>query len=188
MAQSMQLTCQCGKTEWIIDVSAGTKVVCHCADCQTFANHLDPDRPVTDDAGGTHIFQTLPDRVLFTKGAANLSLLRLSPKGLMRWYTSCCRTPVANTLPRAGIPFVGLILPPGADGFGRIVARAFTDTARRPVKGHGMARAGLAVLARAVSGRIAGAHRASPFYDSNGAPVVRPTVLTKEERRAARPR
>ena len=188
MADTQTLSCQCGATEWTIDTSSGTRVVCYCADCQTFARHLSPNQPQTDAAGGTHVYQTLPENIHFTRNANGLSALRLSPNGLIRWYTACCRTPVANTLPRTGIPFAGLVLPPETPDFGKIVAHAFTDSARRPVKGYGMPKAGLSVLFRALSGRIAGAHRKGPFVDADGELAVTPTVLTREERSAARPR
>ncbi|WP_152460905.1 DUF6151 family protein [Palleronia sp. THAF1] len=187
MTDDRTLTCRCGETEWVINTAGGTHVVCHCADCQTFATHLSPDQVPTDPAGGTHLLQTLPDHVTFLKGTENLGCLRLSPKALMRWYTTCCRTPVANTLPRPGIPFVGLVLPPETQDFGKVTARAFTESAKRPVETYGMARAGLGVLRRALLGRIAGAHRRSPFVTPDGSPIATPTVLTREERAAARP-
>jgi hypothetical protein len=34
--------------------------------------------------------------------------LRLTPNGLYRWYASCCKTPLGNTLGPA-IPFVGIV-------------------------------------------------------------------------------
>ena len=181
------LSCTCGQMEWAVQTDAGTRLVCHCKDCQSFATHLSADTTYLDPAGGTHVYHTLPDRVEFRRGVEHLALLRLSPTGLMRWYASCCNTPIAATLPRAGIPFLGLVLRPETDGFGKIVARAFTDSARRPVKTTGMARAGLGILSRAITGRLSGAHRRNPFYDADGAPIRKPVVLTKEQRAAARP-
>ena len=188
-ATPFNLSCGCGQTEWRIAQGAhGSRVVCYCADCQTFARHLAPQIPVLDPDGGTHIFQTLPTHVQFTKGAENLAALRLGPKGILRWYATCCDTPIANTLPKSAIPFVGLILRPGTSDLGKIVARAFTDAARRPIKQQGMGKAALGVIARALSGRIAGAHRKGPFFSADGVPVAIPRVLTADERADARPR
>ena len=51
--------------------------ICYCKDCQAFARFLErPD--LLDPAGGTDIFQMPP--------------ARLSDKGVLRWYTDCCRT------------------------------------------------------------------------------------------------
>ena len=101
---------------WSVETGAGgTHVICYCADCQTFARHLGQSETALDADGGTEIFQTLPDAVRITRGADSLALLRLGPKGLMRWYAGCCNTPIANTLanPRT-LPFIGMILPPGS--------------------------------------------------------------------------
>ncbi|CAM4041246.1 DUF6151 family protein [Palleronia rufa] len=189
MSEPVHLSCGCGRTAWQIAPDAqGSRVVCYCADCQTFARHLSAPVPVLDGDGGSHIFQTLPSQVRILKGADNLAVLRLGPKGIFRWYAACCNTPVANTLPKSTIPFVGMILRPGTTDFGKVVARAFTDAARRPIKQKGMARAGLGVISRAIAGRLAGAHRAGPFFSDSGAPVVEPRTLTEQERAAARPR
>ncbi|MEI2804964.1 MAG: DUF6151 family protein [Albidovulum sp.] len=109
MPADRSLACRCGAMRWTIGAeAAGTHVECYCADCQTFARHLKAD-DYLDAAGGTEVFQTLPHHVRFTQGAANLRLLRLSPKGLLRWYAGCCGTPIANSMPSPSFPFVGMI-------------------------------------------------------------------------------
>ena len=76
--------CRCGATEWQIErPKSGLHLICYCADCQTAARHLGTDG-VMDAAGGTNILQVAPEQITFTKGAENLGVLRLSPKGLMR--------------------------------------------------------------------------------------------------------
>ena len=61
-----------------------------------------------DAAGGTDIFQMPTGRLKLTAGADALRCLRLSGKGILRWYADCCRTPIGNTVgPR--VPVVGLI-------------------------------------------------------------------------------
>lgn len=189
MKRSVELACRCGTVAWRVAAGArGTCVQCFCADCQTYARHLGQAAAVLDPAGGTTLFQTLPDRVAITRGAARLAVLRLGPRGILRWHTGCCATPVANTLPKPAVPFAGLVLPPRTTAFGPVAARTFTAHARRPVTETGVARAGWGVVARAISGRLAGAHRRSPFFDAAGAPVAEPRVLSRAERDAARPR
>lgn len=187
MDDPRDLQCRCGATRWSIAGDApGTHVECYCADCQTFARHLGADADYLDAAGGTEVFQTLPHHVRFTQGAANLRLLRLSPKGLLRWYAGCCGTPIANTMSSPSFPFVGMILRPGQSGFGPVVTHANTKAARQPVRTSGMARAVFGVLRRAVLSRLSGRHRANPFFGPDGLPAVTPAVLTQEERAAAR--
>lgn len=105
------LGCRCGTVRGTLKLSspdAGNHVVCFCADCQAFANYLDNPDEILDQWGGTDIYQSPPWDVEFVSGTEQLRCLRLTPKGLYRWYTNCCQTPVANTV-SAKLPFVGLI-------------------------------------------------------------------------------
>src|SRR5262249_15552871 len=83
------------------------RVVCYCDDCQAFAHHLDR-ADLLDAQGGTDIVQVAPASLKFVQGQRRIVGLRLTPTGLFRWYSSCCNTPVGNTLSPA-IPFVGII-------------------------------------------------------------------------------
>jgi hypothetical protein len=73
---------------------------------QAFARFLKrPD--VLDAAGGTDILHVPTGRVKLTAGADAVRCLRFSGR-VFRWYTECCRTPIANAAgPR--FPVVGLI-------------------------------------------------------------------------------
>lgn len=187
MGMDRYLQCRCGATRWSIAGGApGTHVECYCADCQSFARHLKADAWL-DAAGGTEVFQTLPHHLAFVAGEENLRALRLSPKGLMRWYAGCCGTPIANTFASPGFPFVGAILRPGQPGFGPVVTHANVKSARRQVRSSGILRAVIGVLTRTAQAKLTRRHRAGPFFDATGAPVVEATVLTLEERNAARP-
>jgi sRNA-binding protein len=84
-------------------------VVCYCDDCQAFAHALGCADRVLDANGATEIFQISPARVEFSAGRERLACLRLR-RAALRWYTSCCRTPVGNTLASRQVPFVGLVL------------------------------------------------------------------------------
>lgn len=185
--ETRQLQCRCGAMVWRIAPRArGSRVVCYCADCQTAARHLGAEDRL-DDAGGTEIFQTLPADVEITRGARQLALMRLGPKGLFRWHAGCCGTPVANTLATPGFSFAGMVLPAGRTDFGPVTARVQTQTARRPVRGYGFAATGFQVVGRALRARLTKAWRRTPFFDATGAPVAVPRVLSLAEREAARP-
>ena len=113
--------CRCGEVRGrVADASPKTvnRVICYCDDCQAFAHHLGRG-DLLDPHGGTDIVQVAPASVSFATGVERIVGLRLSPKGLYRWYASCCETPLGNTLGPA-IPFIG------------IVAQAFANDARSP--------------------------------------------------------
>jgi hypothetical protein len=187
MPADRSLACRCGAMRWTIGAeAAGTHVECYCADCQTFARHLKAD-DYLDAAGGTEVFQTLPHHVRFTQGAANLRLLRLSPKGLLRWYAGCCGTPIANSMPSPSFPFVGMILRPGQSGFGPVLTHANTTSARTPVRSTGLARAVLGLLARTAAAKLTGKGGTAPFFAADGKPAAEARILTLAERDAARP-
>jgi hypothetical protein len=106
----LPLRCRCGHVRGVareVSPSAGFRFVCYCKDCQGFAHFLDR-ADVLDGAGGTDIVQMPPSRLKLTAGIDAVRSLRFSNK-VFRWYTGCCRTPVANTAFSARVPFVGLI-------------------------------------------------------------------------------
>jgi Family of unknown function (DUF6151) len=91
-----------------ISPSGGFRFVCYCKNCQAFARIL--NRPgVLDAAVGTDIFQMPPGRVKLLIGADALRCLLLSTRGVLRWYTDCCRTPIAKTAASPRFPVVALI-------------------------------------------------------------------------------
>ena len=186
MSRQSEISCACGETAWTIkDNRNGRHLMCYCADCQSFPRHLgQEDRHLDKD--GTRIFQTHPGNVEFTKGAENLALLRLSPKGTFRWYAKCCNTPIANTMSSTHLPFAGMVLPKDHPDFGRVQTRFFTKYTDEKVKDESVLPAMLSMLARAAVIRITGGERKAPFFTPDDQPVAKPTVLTLEERNAAR--
>jgi len=182
------LSCTCGSlTGTLKDVGpqCGTHIICHCDDCRAAHNHLGHKMPADE---GIDLYQTSPDKIKIDKGGENLGVLRLSPKGLMRWYAKCCDTPMFNTLANPKMAFVGVQtaamdetsnLPP-------VKGRFHRKGADGKVKQEGMMRAGGQLLSRMAKARLSGRWKDTPFFDSdNWSPVTEPTVLTLEERKAA---
>jgi|CZKU01.1.fsa_nt_gi hypothetical protein len=210
----VHLRCRCGKLEGLAtDVSprTGNHLICYCDDCQAYAHFLERaggrggrSGAILDAHGGTEIFQMTPSQFQLTAGDEHLSLVKLSQKGLMRWFAGCCRTPVANTVSSARVPFVGVpraFMESGADGnalddaLGPVIGYANARFATGEVGGLpagasskvplGLIGRGLRLLAGAW---LAGKNRPSPFFHpSTGAPVVVPQVLTPAEREQLRP-
>jgi hypothetical protein len=85
-----------------------SRVVCYCDDCQAFLHQLGR-ADLLDAHGGTDVVQVPPASLTFDRGAQNIAGLRLTPRGLYRWYARCCKTPLGNTL-NPSVPFVGIAL------------------------------------------------------------------------------
>jgi hypothetical protein len=198
MTTRTELRCRCGEVHgWIADASPQivNRVVCYCDDCQAFAHYLGR-ADLLDAHGGSDIVQLAPRSLTFVQGQDRIVGVRLTPKGLFRWYAACCRTPVGNTLSPA-IPFVG------------IVAHAFDHGSQRPddvfgppigaIFGKyaigdppaGSTRMSLPLMWRAIrlvlGWRLSGRAWPHPFLRRDTrAPIYPLTVLTPLEREALR--
>jgi hypothetical protein len=112
MTRDIELACRCGAVHgWVRGVSPRTvnRAVCHCDDCQSFAHHIGRT-DLLDEHAGTDIVQVAPASVNYDRGLENIVGLRLGPKGMHRWYASCCKTPLGNTMATPGLPFIGMSL------------------------------------------------------------------------------
>jgi hypothetical protein len=128
--------------------------VCYCKDCQAFAHFLGKDGETLDERGGTDVTQVLPKNIAFTQGTEILACIRLTEKGLLRWYAGCCNTPVVNTQGARGSPKPRQA---GAGGFA------------------------LRFIASALKARFNGSYKATPFFHDDGTPIVAPRILTGAE-------
>jgi hypothetical protein len=206
---SHSLQCRCGALKGLVhELHTTNRAVCYCRDCQAFAHFLGRADEVLDERGGSDIIQVAPRHVVFTQGIGTLACMRLTPKGLMRWYAACCKTPIGNTLPTRKVSYVGLVhtcLEGKASGaragaaqgeaagsksssldevFGPVRSWVNTGGARGEPKpkvvGHGRV---IRWFFRTVPiARFNGNYRKTPFFDvTTGRPVVAPRVLTEAE-------
>jgi hypothetical protein len=142
---------------------------------------------VLDSRGGSDIVQVLPRNITFTQGVEKLACLRLTDKGLFRWYASCCRTPIGNTLPTPKFSFIGLVHVclhsdgvPLAEAFGPVRAYVFTKGAHGDPKPRETGRARVMgwFFRTTLRARLNGDYKRSPFFNPDtGAPVVVPHVV-----------
>lgn len=167
----VSLSCACGRVAGYIDTSGGRHIACHCADCKAWRAHLTRGRE-----GGVEIFQTTPDKLTITAGHEHIRCSRLSEKGLLRWSASCCNTALANTLPTAAMPFVGVLTDMIADKAAIGPVASIVNRAEPP----GNQSAGASsfeIIKRALAARITGKERRAPFFKADGSPIVEPVVL-----------
>ncbi|MBK6922394.1 MAG: hypothetical protein IPH07_33705 [Deltaproteobacteria bacterium] len=109
MSGDPSLRCRCGSVRGrVVELSPAScsRVVCYCRDCRAYLRWLGADA-LLDAYGGTEIIQLAPRQLTIEHGAEQLRCVRLSEKGLMRWYAACCRTPVANAV-SGKVPFIGV--------------------------------------------------------------------------------
>jgi Family of unknown function (DUF6151) len=189
------LQCSCGTLKGYVDTAKPVnRAVCYCKDCQAFAHFLGRASEILDSNGGTDVVQTLPAKVSFTQGREALACMRLSEKGLVRWYAKCCNTPIGNTAANFRLSFIGLIHncleAPSAsldDSFGLVRMLSFTKNAKTKINGSpfGMVPGILKILAMVLRARLNGAYKRTPFFlIDSGAPIVTPKILTMSEREA----
>ena len=169
------------------------RIVCYCKDCQAFAQFLErPDDAVLNELGGTEIVATLPKHVHFAQGLEALVCMPLSDHGLLRWYASCCNTPIGNTPRDFKTSYVGLHhsclakrAPSLQDSFGPVRMVLQTKSAKGQVKSTPMSNfvTMLRIMKSVIATRISGSYKRNPFFvEDSGTPIKQPRVLTKTER------
>lgn len=188
------LKCRCGKLQgYVSSTDIAVRAVCYCKDCQAFAHFLErPDDVVLNQLGGTEIIAMLPRNVHFTHGLEALVCMSLSDRGLLRWYASCCNTPVGNTPRDFKTSYVGVIHsclsqhgPSLQDSFGPVRMVLQTNSAKGKVKSTPLSNVMtlLKIMKAVIAARLSGSNRNNPFFvEDSGAPIRQPRVLSKGER------
>ncbi len=193
------IRCNCGHLQGVVlnaPKESGPRAICLCDDCQSFAHFLGRAKLILDANGGTEVLPVAPANFKITKGIDQLKLMRLSPKGLLRWYAGCCQTAIGNSPPSPRFPFIGLI----HTIFDRTMTEKSRDEAMGPVHTRMLGKYGIAplpegtpmgvplpLMARTLpfflKGLLKGSHKPSPLFDpKTGLPIREAYVLTREER------
>ena len=188
---SHPLKCACGRLQGYLDApKRGLRAVCYCRDCRAFAHFLDQSA-LLNAQGGSDIIPAAPANVHFTKGLTELACIRLTERGLLRWYAKCCNTPIGNTPADARVPYIGLSCAClGGDSavtpvFGPVRIVSFPQSALGKVRSRPLALtfAIARLLGMFTVQLIKRSQRKSPFLrPGTSAPVVEPRILTPQER------
>jgi hypothetical protein len=199
MNASAELRCRCGEVRAVVTNHSPrtvNRVTCYCDDCQAFAHQLGR-ADLLDSHGGTDIVQVAPASLTFVEGLDKVTAVRLSPKGLYRWYARCCNTPVGNTV-SPSIPFVGLVTNSFVSDrqdpdqlFGRpvgaILGKFAVGEVPKQVQGVSFGLI-LRTLRLLLAWRLNGKTWPHPFFDQTTRQPRYPVmVLTPEQREALRP-
>lgn len=181
-------SCTCGQlTGTILNLSpeTGVHARCFCADCRAAEVHLGQPDPGQDGVG---LFQLSPDQVRFDRGQEHLAVMRIYPKGIMRWHAKCCGAPLFNTTSSPKVYFATMRTSrlPDPSILGPVRVRAFV-----PKPGGGTRHEHAMILVRrvlshSITALLSGQWRKTPFFDPNSrAPVRSPRILSSDERKAA---
>lgn len=188
------LQCRCGTVKGhVVRPGMAVRMVCYCADCQAFAQFLGRPDKMLNANGGTAIVALLPGQVRFEQGLESLACMSLSERGLVRWYASCCNTPIGNTPREFKMPYVGLVdsclasdSPTLQESFGPLRMVLGTKSASgdvKPTSVVGLVAAMVRLMTSVFGARLRGEYKNNPFFDAQtGKPALAPRVLTKEER------
>lgn len=197
MGKNAELQCRCGKVRGVVrNLSRGSTnhVLCSCDGCQSYAHFLGRADDMLDDHGASNIFQMNPKDFEIAEGLDHVACMRVTPDGPLRWYTACCNTPLGNSFPRGGIPFLGVLpICIGHKGTSEEVV-----TLVGPVRGHVNQRGPVPfgeklgnffmlarLLAKTMAWRVTGGRSYKPFFDADTMkPIRKPLVISDEERAA----
>ena len=190
----LNCTCRCGGVRWAVEETSprnGIRYICHCDDCQVYAQYLGSAREKLDAHGGTDAYQLPASQIELQTGKNLLACVQVTRRPLLRWYCGQCRTAVANTYHTSKLSFVSLPLGPKQD--------AERDRVLGPPSGHAWTKFGWGDLSkvkqvnipamlwrigsRIISARLSGDFRANPFFDrATAQPVATPLRLTQKQR------
>jgi len=140
--------------------------------------------------GPVDLFLTTQDTLTISAGAQHLGLFRLSPRGAMRWYATCCKTPLFNTATGPKVPFLGIRVATMTtpDRVGPVIGQTYKQKPGGKTGHQGMTRIMWNLLPRILAVRLSGRWRQTPLFDTDsGEPVAKTIMPSKEERAALYP-
>ncbi|WP_417457781.1 DUF6151 family protein [Kordiimonas sp.] len=197
MATDVPMSCTCGKVKGMIrglSPASTNHVRCPCVGCQSYAHYLGRADDMLDEGGYSNIFQMNPRNFEIHEGHEHLAAVRITKTGPLRWYTDCCKTPLGNTFPRGGMPFLGVL--PICTGFkgtspevvemvGPVRAVGYE---KPPVPFGSKLRTTLMIMrlfTKMMIWRIREGKSWKPFFDEHSLrPIKKPITLTDVEREA----
>ena len=189
----LPFSCRCGAVKGVIEKAGpreGDFVVCHCTDCQTFANRFDAgDRVMDEQDAGTPLYQSRCARMRIESGLDELRCIHLTEGPTLRWYAGCCDTPLFNSYKNGKIPYVTTLVGNCDEGLrtrllGEPIGHLFVDddpACTGPVRRLSMNTLMRRFFVRMVKDIVSGDRRRSALFDPKTLePIAPPMHATKE--------
>ncbi|MCM0000215.1 MAG: DUF6151 family protein [Erythrobacter sp.] len=196
MTDDLHFACDCGAVAVRIALPApvdGECVVCHCSDCRDFVRLCGKADRMAGPLGGLALFNFRGSRLEIVQGRERMASLHMTDKPVLRWFASCCQTPLFNSFANNRVPFLDICIPairnPEALGSLRAGERhLFTKSATGDASG--MPKTSLLGLILRTTPRLlkeilSGQRRCNPLFDAaTHAPIAVPRRVSPEERAA----
>ena len=191
----MRFACACGAVAGEIERATpaeGDHVVCHCSDCRDLVRLLGKEARILDAHGGTALYQSRCARMRFDRGRDKLAGLHMTDAPTLRWFTTCCDTPLFNTYRNGRIPYLTTLLancdPHGRKRLGEPLGHLFLGEAAGDTSGLvplSMNRLMRRFFRRMIKDMLSGDRRRSALFDPQTLdPIATPRHLTNAERTA----
>lgn len=190
MCSDITLKCQCGEVRGVaedVNPDRGNRIICMCDDCQNYIKYLNKEDEYLDQFGGTDIFQLTPSQIKIDHGLENIKSVKMTDKGILRWYAGCCNTPIANTMPSAKMPFSGIphsFMDHSADEktrdqvLGPVIAKLFGTFAKGEMPNDAHEKIPFWLYVRLIKfmlfSWIEGKAAPNPFFNEDGSPISKP--------------
>ncbi len=189
----VKLSCHCGEVRGLLtfkDKKSLSHIICMCDDCQSFAHFLKREDEILDEFGGTEIYQVSSNEIQINRGREKIKCLKLSPKGICRFFASCCNTPIANMV-SLKVSFAGVVTDFIQDEDNQldrdIEYRCMSKYAKKEVIGNssqGFSKLlTLKILKRVVLGYFNKRYLPNSFFDADSGNVLHEIVLVSKEKK-----
>lgn len=189
----MEIQCDCGKFRAELTQfpkNTPGRLICYCDDCQGFLQYI-KRTDLLNENGGTEIIPAYPADIKMIAGKDVVRCVRLHAKGMYRFFTSCCHTPIANTDPTRAWAGINrrMYITKDPSRLDRELGPVKSSIMGKYAKGTPPAgtpqtfdfKGMVTVLPFIIKGKILGKSKHSPFFDKGEAIAV-PKILTVEER------
>jgi len=185
--RDLPFACACGTVKGTlrgVTPARGSHAQCHCIDCRAAEVYLDQPDPAPR---AIQLFQTTPDRFHFDQGFDKLSVFSFGETNLLRWYASCCGTPMFNTLRKPKLAFASIMTRTLSDPapLGPIVGTGYIPTPSGKLRNEGLPRLIWGALSRAAGAKVTGRWTVNPFIDPDTATPKRPVHIVPRDQRKA---
>lgn len=146
-----------------------------------------------DDLGGVQLFNFRGSALTIAAGQEHIACLHMTDRPVLRWYASCCETPLFNSYATTRIPFFDIfreVLEDDTSLAGLVAAERHLFVQSATGDGSHLRHMSVAALLWRTAPRLlreyasGGRHRSPLFDPASGTPLTTPRRVTPSERSA----